>query len=139
MDPFTSLGIASNILQLCDVAWKLSSGTHAVYSSLNGAAPSTLALDAVVESIADLARSITDATRSGVPPRLKNLCGLSAGLATDLTAILIKLKANQPKKKWQSFVVAWREIRTKSQIKEFTDRLQLLQTQVVAELQYLLV
>lgn len=64
---------------------------------------------------------------------------MSTELATDLRGILIKLKANQPKKKWQSFKVAWAEIRTKSQIKEFAERLQLLQTQIVTELQVLVV
>jgi len=140
MDPFTSLGIACNILQLCGIAWKLSSGTHAIYTSLNGATTNTLALDAIVESVNALSGSISMANTDNISDRLERLCQLSVDVAAELTGILESLKATQSKRKWrQSFVVAWREIRTKKQIKEFADRLQQLQTQIVTELQVLVV
>jgi hypothetical protein len=136
MDPLSALSATCNVLQLFDLTWKLLSGARAVYKSVDGAAPNTAFLEAALENVARLRDSIN--AQSGLSPRLKRLCKLSEAVAADLSAILDTLKARGPQRKWQSFKVALREIRTKKEINDFMLRIQQLQTQVVTDVQFLM-
>jgi hypothetical protein len=136
MDPFTALSVSCNVLQLFDIAWKLLSETRTIYSSSDGATLGTRTLEVIAGEVDKLSDSII--ARGTFPPGLQELCRLSATVAADLSAILNTLRVKSTQSKWQSFRVALREIRTKRQIEEFTDRLQRLQTQVMANIQFLM-
>jgi hypothetical protein len=136
MDPLSALSATCNVLQLFDLTWKLLSGARTVYKSVDGAAPNTAFLEATLENVTQLRDSIN--AQKDHSPRLKKLCKLSEAVADDLSAILATLKACAPQRKWQSFKVALREIRTKKEISDFLLRIQQLQTQVVTDVQFLM-
>ncbi|KAM7195871.1 NACHT nucleoside triphosphatase [Rhypophila sp. PSN 637] len=125
MDPLLALGATCNVLQRFDLTWKLLSGARAIYQSVDGAAPDAVFLEALLENVAGLQRSIS---ASGLPPRLYALCKLSEDLAVELSAILDTLKTRGPRRRWQSFKVALREIWAKKEINNFMLRIQQLQT-----------
>ncbi|KAK4207346.1 NACHT nucleoside triphosphatase [Rhypophila decipiens] len=76
-------------MALFDLTWKLISGARAIYQSVDGAAPDAVFLEALLENVAGLRRSIS---ASGLPPRLHALCKLSEDLAVELSGILDTLK-----------------------------------------------
>ncbi|KAM7218647.1 NACHT nucleoside triphosphatase [Rhypophila decipiens] len=135
MDPLLALGATCNVLQLFDLTWKLLSGARAIYQSVDGAAPDAVFLEALLENVAGLRRSIS---ASGLPLRLHALCKLSEDLAVELSAILDTLKTRGHRRRWQSFKVALREIRTKKEINNFVLRIQQLQTQILIDVQFLM-
>ncbi|KAK4446290.1 NACHT nucleoside triphosphatase [Podospora aff. communis PSN243] len=136
MDPLSALSATCNVLQLFDLAWKLLSGARTVYKSVDGATPNAAFLEATLDNVTQLRDSIN--AQKGLSPRLEKLCKLSEAVAADLSGILATLKSSAPQRKWQSFKVALRDIRTKKEIGDFLLRIQQLQTQVVTEVQFLM-
>jgi hypothetical protein len=63
---------------------------------------------------------------------------LSQSVAAELVDALQKLKAKRPNSKWESFRVALAEVWTRSQIEDFTGRIQLLQGHAMAHMQFLI-
>ncbi|KAI1373952.1 hypothetical protein F4677DRAFT_455720 [Hypoxylon crocopeplum] len=136
MDPLTALSVTCNALQIFDVAWKLFSGARDIYLSPDGMSLRIKTFDAIANNVTKLSGSI--AAQSNLTPELQELSQLSENVASDLSAILNKLKARRPQSKWQSFRVALKEISASGQIKEFSHRIRQLQTQAMANIQFLI-
>lgn len=136
MDPLTALSTTCNALQLFEIAWKLVSGARDIYKSADGTTFSTKAVEAIADSVVKLSGSIT--ADDDLPPELHDLNKLAQDVAGELSALLGEIKAKCPHSKWHSFRAALKETWSKGQINEFTNRIQQLQIQTMASIQFLM-
>lgn len=136
MDPATALSVTCNGLQLFDVAVRLLSGAQDIYKSSDGATFNTVVIEAIADNVTKLNTSLK--AQEELVPSLKQLTQLSSAVAGDLSDILRNLKTRSPHNKWQSFKIALKEMWTKNQIEQFSNRLQQLQAQITANIQFLI-
>ena len=139
LDPITTIGLAGNIVQFVDFSWKLLSETKGMYDSTTG----TLAEYDIVEAISDDIIRLDDALMApsaagAIPEQIRNLASQCREIAQELLSALAKVKAQEPHKKWKSFVAALRNVWRKGEIENLVRRLDRLRDQMQLRLQWLL-
>lgn len=135
MDPFTALGIAGNVIQFVDFAWKLVIGSRTIYQSSEGASENNLVLRVILADVSLLTDKMTIA---GNDPSLDNIIRECKTISARLIELLQKLSVNGKKTKWRCFAVAMKEVWSKDEISELSSRLAKLQNQLTIHLQWVL-
>ncbi|KAI0593106.1 hypothetical protein F4775DRAFT_608331 [Biscogniauxia sp. FL1348] len=133
MDPFTALGVASNIVAFVDFACRLFTETRDIYKSASGTTEQNLLLEDISRNVLDFSTGLSHCHSS--QPRLKSISKQCEIIAKDLLETLDTLKLKGERSKWQSFRSALREVRKKSEIDRLADSLAKVQMNIV---QYIL-
>lgn len=134
-DPFTALGIASNVIQFVDFTWKLVIGSRTIYHSSEGASENNLVLRVI---LADVCRLSHKMSTSGNDSSLDDLTRECKTIAARLVELLQELTVKGKRTKWRCFAVAIKEVWSKDEIDELSSRLAKLQNQLTLHLQWLL-
>lgn len=136
MDPFSALGLASNIISLVDFTSKLVAGTKAIYQSQSGTSEETAVLETITQDIRRLDDAIViDDAHSGA---LRSLATESKNMADQLLQAIDRLRAGSKHSPWTSFKAALRDVWSRSEIQALYRRLSELQRQITAHIQYLM-
>jgi len=135
-DPFTALGIASNVIQFVDFTWKLVIGSRTIYQSSEGASENNLVLRVILADVSRLSHKIST---SGDDSSLDDLARECKTIATRLIELLQQLTVKGKRTKWRCFAVAMKEVWSKAEIDELSSRLARLQNQLTLNLQWLVV
>jgi hypothetical protein len=103
-DPLTALGVASNVIQLVDFAWRLVSDSRDIYLSSSGLTQHNAALDTIAQDMAKLNNAIASSKAIKLDPSsdtLKPLITESNKIASDLIAAIssVRHKAEDLRKK----------------------------------------
>jgi len=131
LDPFTSLGLAGNIVQFVDFSRKLISESYQLYKSATGTLPENHELAMIAETLGELSSKLTSSSLSDVRPiqlsqHEKNLqmIGISCkSVAEELRATVEDLRVKGKYNKWQSFRQALRSVWKKDKIQALEKRL----------------
>lgn len=135
MDPFSALGLASNIISLVDFIWKLAAGTQAIYQSSSGVSKENAFLEAIARDMRRLSSAIVvDDAHSDA---LRSLAVESKSMADQLLHAVDKLRVESEASSWASFKSALREVWSRSDVKALYRRLSELQKQITTHIQYL--
>ncbi|KAI1126769.1 hypothetical protein F5Y10DRAFT_206453 [Nemania abortiva] len=141
MDPFSIVGIASNILSFVDFGWKLVTEARAIYQS----ASDVTSGDKTIETIANDAQRLCAAivARSTVDTgELQELAKECQRVADELLAIVPKLtlpkRTSKSLRRCDSFLLALRRSLKKDDIDAISQRLQKLQLQLITRIQWML-
>ncbi|KAI1639303.1 hypothetical protein F4809DRAFT_657798 [Biscogniauxia mediterranea] len=129
MDPFAALGVASSIVNFVDFACKLFAETREIYRSASGTAEQNLLLEDISRNVLDISAGLSHCPSN--QPRLKNISKQCESIAKDLLETLDTLRLQGEQSKWQSFRIALREIRKKSEIDRLADSLAKVQMHIV--------
>jgi hypothetical protein len=130
LDPLTTLGLASNILQFLDFTAKLIAGSRAISKSQAGLSEDTAYLRNKAENITILIDGFLASGGSLIYLREElESCKI---MARSLLEALEKLEIKGPKTKWKSFLVALKEVWSETKISSMSLRLTEIQTQVSA-------
>lgn len=129
LDPFTVLGLASNILQFLSFTGKVIKGTQAISSSPSGSSEDNTYLRNRSVDVSCLIDGFLD-PQNGCSHDLRDVLQDCKGIVQDLLHLLDSLKVKGPKTKWKSFVIALKEIWSQSRIEDFSAKLQELQVRI---------
>ena len=142
LDPFSALGLASNIVQFVDFSSKLISESRELYRSVSGI---TIENGEVKEATEELQRlcdrlaglRMTSSTTTGLPKDeecLKILAISCKETSHELLSALRDITAQEPRKKWQTFRVALKSVLRKDQIQELEKKLDSYRSQLALQL-----
>ncbi|KAE9366262.1 hypothetical protein N431DRAFT_386517, partial [Stipitochalara longipes BDJ] len=130
LDPLSALSLAGNIIQFVEFGTKLVHGTNEIIKSTEGSLEKHVWLEETTSSLGQLSNDLAIDTQRGPTAshskkdeELLNLAISCKHDADDLLATLGDLKAQNPGRKWQSFVQALRSVWKESKIKELERRL----------------
>ncbi|KAI1493572.1 hypothetical protein F5X96DRAFT_687408 [Biscogniauxia mediterranea] len=129
MDPFAALSMASSIVNFVDFACKLFAETRDIYKSASGTAEQNLLFEDISRNVLDLSARLSHCPSN--QPRLKNRSKQCESIAKDLLETLDTLRLQGERSKWQSFRIALREVRKKSEIDRLADSLAKVQMHIV--------
>lgn len=139
LDPITTIGLAGNIVQFVDFSWGLLRETKALYNSSEGTTADIDVLESISNNIIEFDNTLTAPSAAGaIPQQMRDLASQCKEIAQDLLAILDKIKAKEPRKKWKSFMAALRGVWKKEQIENLVKRLERLRDQMQVRLQWML-
>ena len=140
LDPFSALGLASNIAQFVDFSSKLISNSYELYKS-TGHLVETIELKMVANDLSQLTDKLQRSSQNGLTPPgspdeedLKKLAASCKEIADELLAILRDLGVKSPHQKWQSFRQALRTARKKEKIDALERRINLFRQQITMKL-----
>ncbi|KAI2469066.1 hypothetical protein F4781DRAFT_239284 [Annulohypoxylon bovei var. microspora] len=134
MDPLTALGLVGNVITFVDFSWKLIAGAREIYESTTDTSENSHSLEILATNVAQLSDAIiTDTT---TPRNLQELSTECRILANDLLGVINRLKVKGKHKRWNSFIVALREVWNQGKINSLVERLQRLHSQVLAQIQF---
>jgi hypothetical protein len=137
MDPFTAIGLASNVLQFIDFSYKVISGVNKIRSSATGMTPENERLSVLVEDL----NVVTQNLVRGAPAKTENERQLSAlaanchELSGELYQILRRLRVGNKNSKWEGLMVKWHSVRKEKDIDVIERRLHGYQSQILIRLQ----
>lgn len=134
LDPFSALGAAGNIVQFIDFTCKLVRKANSIARSSAKASGAATELTAIANDVERLSDAID--TSASYPLVLKDLALQCKTLAAELLKILDKLRTRKHTR-WESFLVALKEIWNQDKINDFVQRLCMLQDQMVLQMQSL--
>ncbi len=148
MDPFSALGLASNIVQFVDFSCKLFSSASDIYRSASGAAPAvndakTIALrlhDLSSRLVAQTMTASQDGSQSSQKPvnaLLNELASGCRGASAELLSALDGLQARTANSRWSSFKAALLTVMKSDQINKLEARLEQYRRQVILALEIL--
>lgn len=132
MDPFTALGLASNVIQIVDFSCKLVSKGQEIYKSVDGTSVENVDTEAVANDLdllnTNLQRSLdasnnNNESLSKDDQSLVNLCGKCSELARELQAKLDSLKVAGKHRRWKSARQALKSVSGKDGIEQIANRL----------------
>ena len=141
LEPFTALGLASNVVQFVDFAFKLVSESQAIYKSGSGASVTARDLEVITADLDRLVLQLANAkgtSAAGVGTDLKSIAAHCHDTAEELLSALVQLRSNSPTGKWKSFLQALKEIWRKDKIEELARRLERFQKQINSHLLFIL-
>ena len=145
MDPFSALGLASNICQLLDLGGKLVSGTVQLYRSVDGASSINSELQSITEDLTRLCSSLTQpeslidgqhATQSEMA--LIPLSVSCKELGEQLLSVLDSLKVKARHQRFESFRQALKSEWKKKVIQSYEERLRSYRSEIVVHLMEIL-
>lgn len=110
LDPFTALGLASNICQLIEFSRKLLSGTYEGYKSRDGSLIRRVQLQAAAVTIEHLTADIKSSLENDVKDRypllsenkMVEICDETTKLTSGLLGTLRKIAVNSGNRKWKT-------------------------------------
>ena len=137
LDPFTALSVAGNIVQFVDFSCKLVRNAQSIAKSTTGSSETAMELTAIANDVEQLSDAINTSS-SLYPFQLMNLAAQCKSLARELLDILGRLRKEGKHPRWESFLVALKEIWRQDKINDFVQRLSLLQHQLVLNMQHLM-
>ena len=132
LDPLTSVGLASSLVQLVDFSWKLFQGTKSIYRSATGSSDENACLHLITTDLRCLSNGIQASENH--PEDLRRLATEIKDLAGELLGALEELKLTD-KSKWKSFLLAMKEVWKKEKIADMSGRLSKLQVQLNTHIQ----
>ena len=141
LDPFTSLSLASAVIQLVDFSSKLLSKGTELYRSI--ALSEHIELERIATDLNSLNANLLSTPLqpgsfakplSDDEEALKQLAARSKTISDELIAALQELKVRSPHQKWQSFQQALKSVRKKEKISALKKALDELQGNINARL-----
>ena len=125
LDPFTAIGLASNIVQFVDYSSKLMTSTCEIYKSRTGTSAHHVYLEGIATRLLNLSDSLEQPRLSCPNSYDKGLQHLRAECVQDAEALRSVLRALQAKKdsKWSSFRKALISAWGQEEIERLEDRL----------------
>ena len=136
VDPFTALGVAGNIINLVDFAWKLFSGAYAIYRSESGTSDKNSVLEVLARDVSLLSGAVI--AEEAHSQDLQILATESKRVAKQILGALETLKVNGPNSRWASLKVALKEIWNHREIDDLETTLSRLQAQITAHVQHMM-
>lgn len=142
LDPFTTIGLAANIVQFVDYGSKLISSTNEIHKSSTGSSANHVYLEGVATRLLELGRVLEQPNLTPTTGDENSLDKLKEECNRDAQALLNLIKALRAKKdsKWSSFRKALRSTWEKKEIDRIETRLKNhrseIAAQVVAMLKY---
>lgn len=134
MEALAALGLAANVAQFVEYAWRMLSSTQTIYRSSGNLLPHNVALETISQHATQLSNDIEVDADS--PPSVKKLAAECKAIAEDLLGALNTLKAKKGQTKWACFIIALKDARSSSQIQSLFERLTNIQTQMNAHTQH---
>jgi len=133
MDPLTSIGLASSLVQFVDFSCKLFQGTKSIYKSATGLSEENACLHLIVADVRRLINGIEPSENH--PEDLRPLATEIKRLSEELLGALEALRIKEKKTKWKSFLLAMKEVWNKEKIAGMSERLSRLQVQLNTHIQ----
>lgn len=138
MDPFTAIGLASDILGFVEISAKIVSGTLEVAKS--GVLAENAQVGAIVDDLhhaaGELQKRLPCHSRHG--EALNSLASDCEGIAEELQQLLQKLKVECGSSKWKAINVTIRSMRKKGDIAQLEGRLEKCRSQIMLRLMMIL-
>jgi hypothetical protein len=140
LDPWTALGLASNIIQFIDFVWNLVSESKDIYRSTAGMLAENVELEVIANDLSQLSAQFQNPSggRVRVPPDeegLRNLALRCSVLAEELLGTIQRLKVEKgPHRKWKSFRQALLSMSKKDKILELRTRLDWLRNEMTIQI-----
>jgi hypothetical protein len=128
MEPFTAVGIASNIVQFVEFSWKLLAETRTIYKSSTGSGPGVAILGLVATDVHRLNDAIRLSPSSS--PELRDLAHACNVIANEIIKSVGILKTKGKRTKWKCFLIALKEVRSNRSIESLTNQLLRLQSDI---------
>src|SRR5579871_1064058 len=114
MDPLSTIGLASAIVQFIDFGWKIAKGTNDVYKSAAGSTAENANIEFTVEQLKSLTNQLATQTapflEDSYDESLLSLAKRCRQISEELLKLLKDVKAKHAKSKkdskskWQSFI-----------------------------------
>jgi hypothetical protein len=135
MDPLSALSIAAAVIQFVDYSTKVVSKGKELYKSIDGALSENIELEtasirlrSLISNLQDSLRHCQQTQQGSVDPSFQALEAICKGcmeVSKELVTELEKLKVPEghPQKKWKTFRQALKSVWSKERIKEISDRL----------------
>ena len=136
MDPFTALGLASNVIQFVDFVWNLITETRRIVKSGDGLKGDHRVLEAIVADMQQYVDAISPSANSS--PQLRKLSKECSSIAAELLSALATLKLKGQKTHWESFLTALKQIWKQSKIDKLSNQLFKAQAQVASHMQLIM-
>ena len=140
LDPFSALGLASNVVQFVDFGTKLFAGAAELYHSVDGTLAVNAQLETITKDLSSMSAELGTANHYGTQPvsaDVKNLMELALSckqLADEVLVVLTKLKVPNGHGRWksirQALAGAWKE----KEIRAYVERLDRFRSQMTAHL-----
>lgn len=139
LDPFSALGLASNIVQFVDFGGKLLSKSQELYSSVDGSTAKHKQLESLYENLQHLSQKLNASAqgtngsvrRSQEEEALVEVAKSCTETVDELLSIIRKLKVtNGPHKKWHSFRQALKSVWRQERIDALQKRLDAINSQL---------
>jgi hypothetical protein len=139
MDPFTAIGLASNILSFIDFSAQLINGAREIYDSTAGTTEDNKSREAIVSEMKIFSSKLLPPDDSQLSGDEKALCRLAAEcniLSSQILDLLGKIKPKDPKSKSQSFWAALKNKVHEKEKLELEKRLENCRSQLELQLNY---
>lgn len=140
LDPFSALGLASNIVQFVDFSSKLISESYGLYKSA-GSSAETTELKTITSDLNQLSVKLQELSHTSLNPpgssdekALRDPAASCNGVAAELLTILRDLEVESPHQKWQSFRQALKTVMRKENIEGLEHRIDLFRQQIIVRL-----
>jgi hypothetical protein len=135
LDPFSALGLASNIVQFIDFGCKLLSTGRELHNSTDGVLESNIELEVITKDLIDLDEKLMRSSglltlRSESERALQTLAASCKKDAERLLSILDNFKVSGPSPKWKSLRKGIRILWKKEEIEELLARLDRARSQL---------
>ncbi|KAJ4304927.1 hypothetical protein N0V90_000455 [Kalmusia sp. IMI 367209] len=135
MDPFSALGLASNLVQFVDFGTRVSGRIYELYNSASGFAANqseVVDMAARLRQLADRLSQATSTVEEGASPIVDkksymSLLFLCRSTAQDLMDIVEDLKVDKSQRLWSSIRQGFRATRKREQIEQLINRVKTLQ------------
>ena len=143
LDPFSTISLASAIVQFVDFSAKLIAGSVELYRSVDGRSVANVELENIAADIKQLNEGLTYAeNQPGAQSRQRSKDEIALGklavscnqINDDLLRVLDAQKAGGPHKKWQSFRKALNTLWDKEKVRELEKRLSRIRDQINSHL-----
>ncbi|KAK2737619.1 hypothetical protein FQN55_000975 [Onygenales sp. PD_40] len=132
MDPFSALGLAANVIQFVDFAWKLLTETREIGKSIDGYSEENRSLATIISDItlSDIAITtiITD------DPSLQQIISQCQTVSAKLMDVLEKLRVGQSQFGWSNFKTALKGVWNKREIESLFETVLRLRMRVLEHL-----
>lgn len=127
MDPFSTLSIATSVVQFVDFAGKLLSSSNEIFHSVHGSSSSNSALESYCTTIKDLSAKLGSSVDTSQGALAQNVKSLADDCKSDCDALLAMLQnmkvKSQKSRRWKSFQVALKTQWGARKLREFEERM----------------
>lgn len=140
LNPFSALGLASNIVQFVGFSCKLIAECRTIYHSATGSTDENSTLHGIASDLKRMSEALDVSGQRDATPamvELKLLAVECKRFANEMLNALEKLQAKNPQSKWQSFKAALRQVWSQEQVQKHASQLTALQNQLLIRTAYL--
>lgn len=140
LDPFSALGLASNVVQFVDFGRKLVSGAVELYQATDGTSTANAELELIIQDLGEISAGLEPGSlhqASGFTKdelKLQELAVSCKQLANEFLSLLESLKVQGPHKRWKSALQASRSAWKEKQIRSYMRRLDEFRSQLTVRL-----